>query len=352
MIKHLLLTLGIASCAHTMYAQQFDLRDLVEFSEYNVQKFDAHLGRKDFKRDYNSPRETQANYNYYQVKKVKGEGQVRRRFSFVESKTPVVRFQTTSRNEFAKLQDQLQRNGFVCYQKNVGGNAPRCFQKAATSINVMTETDDSVLYYTMVVERAPLPKAKDIAFAEDLLQFTSHEVLKAVFGDENVTQDVFHYSESEKNNCSILFPNTSREVIFIWSDEQNFRKPDFLIVGGHLQTFGSKLQDNQLAQNEWRSRQGVFPGMKLEELQDLNGKAVSFYGWGSDQAGMLAPANKGKLDFSRIGLVFNCLDCKTNKVAKAKVIASDKALQESNRIYVSSMIILPDKDQDARVTRR
>ena len=52
-------------------AQDFDLRDLIGYTEYSVQKFDAHIAKKSYKRDYYSPKETSTSYTYFQAKKSK-----------------------------------------------------------------------------------------------------------------------------------------------------------------------------------------------------------------------------------------------------------------------------------------
>jgi hypothetical protein len=336
--------------AATGRSQSIDLNDLVDFTSFDIQKFDAHIGRKSFKRDYNSPRETQTNYNYFQSKKIKGE-EITRKISYQQGAEPSVCYQTTSAKEYSQLKNRMLKEGFQCYESPEADTRPLLYQKSAYTINTSMEVIDSVNYYTMVFSRIPLPKLKDINYVEDLLQLKSHEALIDLFGRSNVQQDKFRFSETELSNCSVLFPNTPREVIFVWDDEANYRKIAFLLIGKHAETRGTQNFSRQVEQNEWMSKQGVYQNMTLKELQDLNGAKMQFYGWASEQPGVLTAANSGKLDFKKINIILSCLDCSGNNVYQASLIDSQKAIADEKRIYVSAMVILPEKDKPAVAVR-
>lgn len=342
----LLLWAGLAQ------AQSFNLNDLLGLTNYSVQKADAHLGKKSFKRDYESPRESSSNYNYYQKKRSKRE-EVLRKISFQEgASSPTVCYQTSSVQEFNDLKEEIKKAGYTCYNEAEMEGKTLLYQKGSCSINTSTEIIDSTPLYTLRIEKTALPKPKEVNYAEDLLRFSSHECLAAFFGSDNVKKDVFHYTDTEVNKCSVLFPNTSREVIFIWNDEANYRKPDFLIVGGHLQTKGTADYRLETVQNEWQTKQGIYSGMQLQELQKLNGDKINFYNWSTDRPGVLAPTNSGAIDFSRISLVFNCLNCNEKNLSQTKIISSENALADDRKIYISSLIILPEKEKGATAALR
>lgn len=346
--------LVLLCCAGLAQAQKtFDLNDLLGFTGYSVQKFDAHLGKKSYKRDYDSPKETATNYNYYQVKKSKS-GEVVHKISFQDSdKAPSICFQTSSPTEFEELKKDIKNEGYTCYDETGDLSKPLLFQKANYTIKTSLEVKDSLSFYTLLIQKIQLPKPKDISFAEDLLKFNSHECLVSFFGEGNVVKDVFHYTDKEINKCSVLFPNTSREVIFMWKDEANYRVPAFLIVGGHLQTKGTSGFTRELTQNEWQSRQGVYSGMQLQELQKLNGDKINIYSWKTERPGVLAPTSKGLIDFSRLSLVFNCLNCAEKEFLQtSSIINSENALADDRKIYVSTLIILPEKDKDINTVLR
>jgi hypothetical protein len=166
-----------------------------------------------------------------------------------------------------------------------------------------------------------------------------------VFGKENVKTDVFYFSETETNKCSVLYPNSNREAIFIWDDEVNMRDLDFVVIGGSLKPRVYTNSVNQVSHNSWISKQGVYCGMTLKEVEKLNEAPLRFYNWDTESAGYLAPNNKG--------MVFNCLNCTFTKVANTKITESSFALQENQKVYVTTLIILPDKkSEDARAQRR
>jgi len=329
-------------------AQSFQLKDLIDFTAFSVQKFDAHISKKEYRRDYYSPKETGNVYNYLQRQKLK-ENPERTISIQEENDRTIVCYQTSSEAEFNKLKNQINNQGFKSYEdKTTDGEV---FQKDIFLINTSIEIKDSTTLFTCLLERKELPKSKDITYAEDLLSVSSHEYLCLLFGDANVKKDVFYYSPTETNRCSILFPNTNREIVFIWNDEPNYRKTAFLIIGGNSKTNSSSNFNQQVEQNAWRSRQGVYPGMSLAELQILNGKELRFYSWHLDQAGMLAPKNTGQIDFARINIVLNCLNCIESGFQQVSIIDSKNAILENSKIYVSTMIILPEENKPATVLK-
>jgi hypothetical protein len=87
-------------------------------------------------------------------------------------------------------------------------------------------------------------------------------------------------------------------------------------------------------------------------LQLLNESPINFYNWQMEQAGMLAPKNQGKLDFNKIGLVLNCLNCsESGNVRQASIINSESQLALDKKIYVSTIVILPEKEKPATASR-
>lgn len=157
-------------------------------------------------------------------------------------------------------------------------------------------------------------------------------------------RDLFYFSEKEVAHCSVLYPNTSMQVIFIWKDEENLRDLAFLLIGGQLQVQSSISYHKQVEQNVWQSRQGIYSGMSLRELQRLNGKSINIWGWQSDQPGMVAENNTGAINFKEVSLVMNCLDCNEDAFySNNELLNSDNVLREGRRVYIASIIMLPKK---------
>lgn len=333
-------------------AQDFDLKDLLGYTEYSVQKFDAHIAKKSFKRDYFSPKESSTSYTYFQKRKTKKDPILRTISHQAIKDHTFIGYQTSSTEESAHIKDQIKRLGFKLYAgKHEPDNKPLFFQKGNFTVTTSIEIKDSTTLYTFWVERKELPSGREAVYAEDLAHFSSHEYLVTAFGEQNVVKDVYYYSEKETNKCSVLFPNTNREVIFIWDDEENYRTIDFMMVGTGLMTKKSSELSHSIEHNTWRSKQGIYSGMSLQELQDLNGADLSFYSWHLDQAGMLTPRNSGQIDFKKIGLVLNCLNCYDRNLKPVNIVKSSEQLAEQRKIYVSTMIIIPEKEEAATAIR-
>ncbi|HVE60363.1 MAG TPA: hypothetical protein VNA26_00995, partial [Chitinophagaceae bacterium] len=157
-----------------------------------------------------------------------------------------------------------------------------------------------------------------------------------------VKKDLFYFSETEVNKCSVIFPNSSMQVIVVWKDEINLQTISFIIIGGQLKDGPENMTYKDTKYNEWRSASGVFAGMSLRQLTELNGNAINFYGWETDQSGLVSKENTGKINFNKIGIQLNCLDCSEDKFyTNNGLISSSRILKENSRVFVSTIIILP-----------
>jgi hypothetical protein len=327
----------------TARSQSFSMGDLVSLTSYTTAKFDNYVAKRGFKSRGFTPSADSLAYTYYD-KKGKEEHPELFITKYNSEDATRVAFQTTSLAEFNKLNEQLKEEGFTYAQDNDNKVAtPLVYQKANITITPITKTEEGKTVYSFLIEKKALPKGKDIAFAEDLLQLNSHEYLVAAFGEANVKKDIFYFSEKEVSKCSVLYPNTNMQVIFIWIDEANCRNISFVLIGGQLRAQSSLNYHKQIELNAWSSKQGIRAGMSLKELQKLNGEHLKFYGWESEQPGLLMKKNNGNLNFKNLGLVFNCLDCNEDKYySSTGILSSEEMLKDNRRIYISTMVLLPD----------
>ncbi|HEY1114700.1 MAG TPA: hypothetical protein VGE66_14105, partial [Chitinophagaceae bacterium] len=65
----------------------------------------------------------------------------------------------------------------------------------------------------------------------------------------------------------------------------------------------------------------------------------------------LAPRNSGQIDFKKIGVVLNCLNCYDRSLNAVSIVKSSEQLAEQRKIYVSTMIIIPEKEEAATAIR-
>ena len=247
-------------------------------------------------------------------------------------------YQTTWPQEDSVLKRNMETSGFRFQQAS--NEKKVVYQRQNLCIEHSVLKRDTLLFYEFRLQRKILPKKKDLLFAEDLLELEAHEHLVEVFGKEAVKEEVFYFTESDSNKCSVLFPGSDREAVFIWKDETNLRELSFVVIGAVID---AKKNDKVSGHNTWPSRQGVYCGMSLKELHALNTKSVRFYNWHTESAGYTTMDNKGVIDFGRIGIVLNCLNCSFLKIANKDVVDSDTALGEDQKVFISSLIFLPAK---------
>ena len=344
-MNKILLLCALSSLTLTVHPQQISLENFIEFSTLPPQKFNSVVAKKDFRQVSGDMDGRTSTYQYLPSR---SKGDAPGRTITVERTMNMLSlaYKTTSAAEFATWMSEAKKASF----KSSGPSktpGTELLQLKNMCLQTKMETQDSIATYIISLDVAQLPRPREIVFAEDLLAFNSHERLAYVFGDNNVSKDVFYYDEEDPNQCTVLFPNTAREVIFIWSDETNYKDISFLIVGGHLRTAGTQKFTRGVEQSLWQSKQGVYAGMGLLELQSLNQRPIDFYSWQTEEAGMIVPRSKGLIDFSKLGLVLNCLNCAGSSEGGASIVNSERELAEGRKVYVSTMIILPQKEAAA-----
>lgn len=338
-MKKLYLTLFIALVYNGASAQGFSMDDLVSLTSFTSSKFDNYVSKKGYRNAGIYAGSDSLAYTYFDKKAKELQPEMQILKCDKEDKATIA-YQTTAQDEFDRLCKQLQQDGYAfSRQKDVP-----LYQKGNISIKTATWLEGEKPVYSFIVEKKNLPHPSAVRFAEDFLQITSHEYLVYVFGAANVKKDVFYFSEDEMNNCSVLFPNTGMQVIFIWQDEASRKDIDFLLIGGQVRAEGSFNYHKQVELNAWQSRDGIRSGMTLQELQDLNGQPIMINGWDSKQPGVVAETNKGKIDFKKVGVVLNCLDCNEDRYySNNSLINSTKLLAQNRRVYVSTLVILPQR---------
>jgi len=317
-------------------AQVIDLKMVNGLLRLDQPRLEKHLGKKGFKRTVGFTDNTA----FTKTKKEKS-GYITRSFEITPAGAGYnLTYKTTSQQEYIELKKELESSGFY-HSAILNNTGSTLYQKKELVLNCYSERADSTLFYVVTANKKPIPKPKDIVFAEDLLQLGSHEYLTEAFGAQNVKKDIFPLSLTESKKCTIIFPNTSRQAIFLWNDEENLRDISFIIIGEQL---NSDKNMNAVRLSNWRSNQGVYCGMSLREVENLNKEPISFYNWRTESAGFLAPKNKGVIDFTKLKPVFNCMNCNFLYVdAGVDIIQSNFSINENQKVYVASFVVLPEK---------
>jgi len=276
-----------------VHGQEYSVKDFLYVSSFSPKKLESYLSKKKFLPG-GSRFQNDIMINIYNLKPAKSKKKkdtlnIKRSIETFHTKNnSSFTYITSLKKEYTESLEELKEAGFFCGNEKDTVNI--FFQKRNISVlaNRIVEQDDDTLY-SLAINQQVLPLPGDIQFAEDLLLFYSHEYLVSFFGEKNVIKDVYYFSEKEVAKCSVLFPKTSRQAVFIWEDNVNLCKPAYLIIGGNMNAGTLSNYDGIISENVWNSRDGIYSGMSLNSLMRLNGNSFKFYGKNSESPYMIVP---------------------------------------------------------------
>ncbi len=247
---------------------------------------------------------------------------------------------TSSLTEYLDGQKCLIKTGFFYdHKKNVSKESSILFQKGNTTIEATPEVQDGIQQYAFKLKEKEIPSS--VMYAEELLQFDSHEFLTSFFGEQNVKKDMYYFSEKELKNCSVLFSGTRRQAVFVWGDENNLNNLEYILVTNVLPTAGAQLNNPLTGNNEWQFKNGIHAGMPIKELLKINEMDFDIYGNESELAFMVKPKEKGKIDFNKTAVMLSCSNCFDDKMFSQKVVSALDVAKANLPMRVYDVIIYP-----------
>ncbi len=285
---------------------------------------------------------------------VEGNQSLRRLYKYAIGKELLFELRTPVKEEFNSIVSTLQKEGFrTGTGKNKNDSSSFLFQKKNLRVETFSYTEDSLTFYSILHTEKVMPPARSVTYAEHLLHFSSHEYLVSYFGEKNVKGDLYYFSESEINKCTILFPNTPRQAVFIWKDEENLNELSYIVIGGAPATGTAIDKDRQMIRNEWVSQKGLYVNMRIEQLMQLNGEDFSFFGYASESFLTVKPEKGGKVDFTTTGIVLDCLNCNGASFLDKPYIKASEAIDNNMRLHIGMIILLPQgrEPQDRLASR-
>jgi hypothetical protein len=332
----------------TSVAQKFSAKEFLFASSLSEKKFGTYVNKKFSPSGNKLKNDTLINiYSQKKDKRKSNKDSVVRKIETYHAKGNFsFAFFTSSKDEFEENKQALYEEGFFCPPAHDSVKSI-LFQKKSMSVVVSKHEEDDTIY-SLLFQQVELPSAEKIEYADDLLQFYSHEHLVAVFGDKNVIRDVYYFSEKEFMKCSVLFPRTNRQAVFLWDDEPNMCKLATVIVGGNTNTGSSANYDGLIDENVWRSKNGVYSGMSLNSLVRLNGNTFKFYGKNSTSPYMVMPEQTGNLDFSKNAVILGCLNPSGSLELERATVEVNKILHENLGLYVFMMVLYPSSAENKR----
>ena len=160
-------------------------------------------------------------------------------------------------------------------------------------------------------------------FAKD----TSHAKLVTAFGVKNVVFKQVDGAEGSKEKATVLFDDDpTRRVVVYWHDERARARPSMISIS---------------APSLWVGPGGVGNGMKLTDVEKLNGKPFKLAGFDWDGGGLVRELD-GRLKPSGCNLVIrfepgiaNPLPARYAEITGDRLIVSNNKLLRRTRAQVS-----------------
>lgn len=343
MMKRLLLILILQNFATgKAHSQSFNVDDLVTLSSMQSKNIDHFMKKKGFAL-YSNKLTSDTMQAIFSVK-VKGKNKYTgpKRTIDIDFKDDSKYFtlHTSALNEYQDGKRSLIKSGFFYDDKKDVNKEPSIlFQRGNVTIQAISEVEDSLPQYNFKLQVKKIPSK--IKYAEELLQFDSHEFLVSFFGVQNVKKDMYFFSEKELKKCSVLFSGSRYQVVFVWGDENNLNNLLYILIPHRLPTAGAEKNDAITGNNEWQFKNGIYPGMDLKELLRLNEMDFDIYGNKSEMAFMIKPAQNGKIDFKKTAVMLSCNSCDDIKMFNKQVVSALDVAKQDIPMYVNDIIIYP-----------
>ncbi|MDQ6844093.1 MAG: hypothetical protein M3Z92_07060 [Bacteroidota bacterium] len=322
--------------------QSFTVDDLVSLATMPSKNIDRFMGRNGFTISGNKWNNDTTGIHF--IEKVKGNNkELVPKITidmYLKDDSRYFCFRTPSLSEYLDGQKRLVKKGFVYDEKQEPGKGtPMLFQKWNLAIRTTSAVKDEVPEYEFLLQEKKIPLS--IRYAEDLLKFDSHEFLVSFFGEQNVKKDLFYFSETELKKCSVLFGRSSRQVVFVWNDENNLTDLAYILVSNILPTVNTPKPEGLVSNNEWKLQNGMHPGMSIKDLIELNENDFEIYGNKSELGLMIKPGGNGKIDFKKTAVMMSCANCNNDKIFEKLEVSALDVAKENLPMYVFDIILYP-----------
>jgi tetratricopeptide (TPR) repeat protein len=111
---------------------------------------------------------------------------------------------------------------------------------------------------------------------------TSESQIRAIYGPENVRRQNIQVGEGESCPATVIYPDDPEKTVIIrWRDPSFRNLPESVLFRG--------------PRSIWKTDKGLSLGSTLKEIETINGKPFSLYGFGWDYGGTIAGAEGGIL---------------------------------------------------------
>lgn len=339
MYKLLIISVFHLLLASVVKAQIF-VNDLVAIANASSKNVDDYLSKRGFVSGQNSGFANQPSSLF--IKKVVDSVSYYQSVEMFEKNGSLFyALHTTSKSDVAKGFSWLRTNQFSGPDSaTIRKGIPVFFQKKEMVIRIDSSAGEEGLIYTFTLEKIKTPPAASVRYAEDLLQFSSHQVLVSYFGEKNVRIDSY-LGDDEVKPCSVVFPNTNKQALFVWNDATSMSDLSYVLISGVLPTDEGLKYHTKIPENQWELKSGVYSNMSLRELIKLNGEDFNFFGTQSEFAFSVEPKVTGDVDFKKVGVVLGCLNCISDTFMKKEKVSAAEAVDRGLSLYVFYIMLNP-----------
>lgn len=158
--------------------------------------------------------------------------------------------------------------------------------------NTTENTDTTAIETEVEVTEVEEEEVADFSKIEHYAIFTSKDMLIENFGAENIEDGSSWFGEGtmELQHSVLTNPSNGHIVKYVW-EEENPTKLSFIEVYANVRN----AQYETVSVQKIGTDCGLFTGMTIKEMKDLNGEDFSFSGFGWDFHGMVRQADDSKI---------------------------------------------------------
>ncbi len=340
-MKKILLILILQNLATGhVQCQSFTVNELINLAYTPSKNIDHYMNRKGFVLSWSSTDSGTTRACFIEKTRSKKSIGPKRSIDIYINKDDSKYFtlHTPVLNEYLEGEQRLIKSGyFYDTLKDVKKEPSILFQKENITIKANTHVQDSITEYSFNLKQKAIPSS--LTYAEDLLQFDSHQFLASYFGEHNVKKDMYYLSEKELKKCSVLFSGTPRQAVFVWGDDVYLNNLSYVIVSNVLPTEGAKNYNPLSQNNEWQLKNGIYPGMSLKDLLKINETDFDIYGNKSELAFLVKPNEYGKIDFKKTAVMLSCHECFDNKIFNQNLVSALDVAKANLSMRVFDVVI-------------
>jgi hypothetical protein len=182
----------------------------------------------------------------------------------------------------------------------------------------------------------------EVKFLEDFNSFEDSEMVAEYFGEENILNDTWSIAEgTETYLVTIVNPECKNQIIIYWEKASKDYK-DFAFVEARYSEWDIMGEELTKEGSTYPSKSGVKVGMTLAELEKLNAKPLTFFGFGWDYGGMVTSVSD---KFQGLAISLYCPTEEDSdewynaymNVAGDRELSSDDAAAKAIPIFVGSI---------------